>query len=827
MSREEFETYINVRNKEGSGKATSYIRALDLLCEMLHAHPLGFENCRDIWKVQSEERVESLYNLVREQTNKGPDSVWNLPDIPVSYLQKGYCSAALKEFQKFISEPQAQILDYTPQMFCQLSLLWLLEQRENKINSLSAEKKQDFVKFFDGENSQFLFSKLRVDDSGRIGKLSGGKVGTISKEEVTEKIKFLYEETFPYLASLSRKAPEVSQFISMNSFPMAEASAFNDSFLLCLEKLHIFFAVKNEQEPTEEIISILSHISELSSVSRHDKEQSKQYEELTPLPVATFLAGEIFARVGDGVLEQDRSYAKVYDPACGRGCLLLSLVDRFGIVDKEQFQGSEINLVTGSLCKIGFLFRVLALEEVSIELLCELIGGVAPNIKIEDSLARYQGPLREIRNNLMHGKNFCLKEISSKLPSNSKFDVVLCDPPFEVESQDLGSFFEEAHVLFLILCRLLLEDESHSLSAILVPSFFRIRSSDQEARQFMLREFPPGEIFMFRDQEFRSSLFDKSILVFNPYGQTSGDLTFRIVNRGASPSKRLAALFNTTEKLEVMKTKDVPCSVDSLLERGSILSLENAHGVYEKPNSERVPNITLEGASKFWEKEIEDIDSVLRRLHQISQALEQEGSSSPRVPLKQLWSEGFIRFEVLDDDRLTEPEIRSFMQFEGFETKGCAYLWIRGNRIEVRFLLSSEKRIQLFIENHQKRPSRFRQEVRCIFFPLSPNVIDPLYFYYWLRATYDIRLKSLIENKRGGVGLSRAYEENEEYFNEIKKIVLDLDITYPHIATQADLNSLFRDIYSLHSFDRRSVHTLLRGSDIPKPTDILRYLLRL
>ena len=77
-------------------------------------------------------------------------------------------------------------MDYTPQMFCQLSLLWLLEQRENKINSLSAEKKQDFVKFFDGENSQFLFSKLRVDDPGRIGKLSG-KVGTISKEEVTEK----------------------------------------------------------------------------------------------------------------------------------------------------------------------------------------------------------------------------------------------------------------------------------------------------------------------------------------------------------------------------------------------------------------------------------------------------------------------------------------------------------------------------------------------------------------------------------------------------------------------------------------------------------------
>ena len=89
MSREEFETYINVRNKEGSGKATSYLRALDLLSEMLHAHPLGFEDCRDIWKVKSEERIESLYKLAREQTNKGYiGSVWNLPDIPVSYFRK-------------------------------------------------------------------------------------------------------------------------------------------------------------------------------------------------------------------------------------------------------------------------------------------------------------------------------------------------------------------------------------------------------------------------------------------------------------------------------------------------------------------------------------------------------------------------------------------------------------------------------------------------------------------------------------------------------------------------------------------------------------------
>ena len=41
MNKQKFEDYIHAGNIPGSGKASSYVRALDLLSEMLKAHPMG------------------------------------------------------------------------------------------------------------------------------------------------------------------------------------------------------------------------------------------------------------------------------------------------------------------------------------------------------------------------------------------------------------------------------------------------------------------------------------------------------------------------------------------------------------------------------------------------------------------------------------------------------------------------------------------------------------------------------------------------------------------------------------------------------------------
>jgi len=104
MSRQAFEQHLYEGNIKGSGKAKSYLRALDLLSEMLRSVPLGFEDCRDIWSVVSVERLRDLHVLVVAEQKKGDKSVWNLPGLPPSYLQNGYCAAALNSYQRFLVE---------------------------------------------------------------------------------------------------------------------------------------------------------------------------------------------------------------------------------------------------------------------------------------------------------------------------------------------------------------------------------------------------------------------------------------------------------------------------------------------------------------------------------------------------------------------------------------------------------------------------------------------------------------------------------------------------------------------------------------------------
>ncbi len=96
-----FSHYIHATNITGSNKAASYIQALNWLSKMLTAVPLVFKDCVDIWSVDSVDRLHELYLFVLEEARKGNDSVWNIEGIPTSYLQKGYCSAALKSYQEF------------------------------------------------------------------------------------------------------------------------------------------------------------------------------------------------------------------------------------------------------------------------------------------------------------------------------------------------------------------------------------------------------------------------------------------------------------------------------------------------------------------------------------------------------------------------------------------------------------------------------------------------------------------------------------------------------------------------------------------------------
>lgn len=102
MHREAFQSYLRFENREKSGKATSYVRALDLLAEMLAAKPLGFGDCADIWSVSDVSRLQSLLLRVREEEHKKDRSAWTMEGIPPSYLQGGFCSAALKSYKEYL-----------------------------------------------------------------------------------------------------------------------------------------------------------------------------------------------------------------------------------------------------------------------------------------------------------------------------------------------------------------------------------------------------------------------------------------------------------------------------------------------------------------------------------------------------------------------------------------------------------------------------------------------------------------------------------------------------------------------------------------------------
>ena len=102
--KNQFSTYIHQTNLSGSGKATSYIRALDLLSQMLIIEPFSFEDCIDIWAVTSLKRVAELKAQVAVEQRKKLDSVWLSGDIAKSYLINGYCQAALTSYAQFLVE---------------------------------------------------------------------------------------------------------------------------------------------------------------------------------------------------------------------------------------------------------------------------------------------------------------------------------------------------------------------------------------------------------------------------------------------------------------------------------------------------------------------------------------------------------------------------------------------------------------------------------------------------------------------------------------------------------------------------------------------------
>ena len=97
--RDGYSKSIMDKNLKGSNKASSYIKALNLLDKILKRHPLFGQ--RDFWSIASVEAVGALYEYALEHQKK-EGSEFSQPDLPPSYGRNGYYSAALKSYQEFL-----------------------------------------------------------------------------------------------------------------------------------------------------------------------------------------------------------------------------------------------------------------------------------------------------------------------------------------------------------------------------------------------------------------------------------------------------------------------------------------------------------------------------------------------------------------------------------------------------------------------------------------------------------------------------------------------------------------------------------------------------
>lgn len=102
--KQAYEDYLHENNTVGSGKASSYLKSLEWLREMLDVEPYGFSDCKDIWSIHDVSRIHNLRERVLEEKRKQSQSLWVNDNIPVSYLRDDFCSSALAELIEFLPQ---------------------------------------------------------------------------------------------------------------------------------------------------------------------------------------------------------------------------------------------------------------------------------------------------------------------------------------------------------------------------------------------------------------------------------------------------------------------------------------------------------------------------------------------------------------------------------------------------------------------------------------------------------------------------------------------------------------------------------------------------
>jgi len=99
--RDSFVAYMRAENAEGSNRASSYIRAIELLDSILSRKAPKELRAASIWAISSAKHIQALYELALEHQKLGQDGLFK-GEEPSSYWKQNFCSAALKSYKEFL-----------------------------------------------------------------------------------------------------------------------------------------------------------------------------------------------------------------------------------------------------------------------------------------------------------------------------------------------------------------------------------------------------------------------------------------------------------------------------------------------------------------------------------------------------------------------------------------------------------------------------------------------------------------------------------------------------------------------------------------------------
>ncbi len=103
MLRQSFTDFIFATNTDGSGKAASYVRALDMLGPILTRHyPAPIIN-GSMWHEFSLGELKALHKWICDEMRKGNASEMLADFESPSYWTKNFCSAAVRAYGEFLA----------------------------------------------------------------------------------------------------------------------------------------------------------------------------------------------------------------------------------------------------------------------------------------------------------------------------------------------------------------------------------------------------------------------------------------------------------------------------------------------------------------------------------------------------------------------------------------------------------------------------------------------------------------------------------------------------------------------------------------------------